>query len=379
MIFKRKGKQGPASAVRVVIAGGVTGGHLFPGIAIAQAFKTKDPENQILFISTGNAFEQSTLGRAGFALKAIPVRGIKGKGLKRQVGAVLCLPKSVGCALYRLIRFKPDLVVAMGCYSSGPVALAAWLLGIPVVLHEQNALPGITNRMLARIADRIYLSFENSGKEFDPGKIRYSGNPVRLEFISPDEADTAPPEAAESEDKPFVIFIVGGSQGAHRINTAVIEALDKLVNKQKYYFIHQTGAADEEDVVQAYAGHQVHAEVKPFFNRMVPRYREAALVICRSGATTVAEISAMGKAAVFIPFPHAADNHQALNAEALAKAGAAEMIPESLLTGQVLADRIQHYAQNREALLEMEKRAKKFGRPEAAQFIVEDCYSLSKG
>lgn len=375
MIFKRKGENRQAAALHVVIAGGVTGGHLFPGIAIAQAFMEKDPENKILFISSGNAFEQSALSRAGFALKAIPVMGIKGKGLKNQIGAVFCLPKSIWHALYHLKRFAPDLVIGMGCYSAGPVAVAARLMGVRLVLHEQNILPGITNRILSPFADRIYLSFENRNTGFNPNKVRYSGNPVRKEFTQPEDRKTELPENDPDRKKPFTVFIVGGSQGAHSINAAVIEALAGIRHKKDYFFIHQTGIADEREVSLAYERHGIKAEVAPFFDRMAPRYREAHLIICRSGATTVAEISALGKAAIFIPFPHAADNHQTLNARALADAGAAEMIPEACLSGQLLARRVEHYAENPRALSKMENIGRKYGRPEAAEFIVNDCYS----
>jgi UDP-N-acetylglucosamine--N-acetylmuramyl-(pentapeptide) pyrophosphoryl-undecaprenol N-acetylglucosamine transferase len=378
MIFKRKGEHRQA-ALNVVIAGGVTGGHLFPGIAIAQAFMEKDPENNILFISSGNAFEQSVLSRAGFALKAIPVTGIKGKGLKNQIGTILCLPKSIWHALYQLKRFAPDLVIGMGCYSAGPVAVAALLMGIRLVLHEQNILPGITNRILSPFADRIYLSFENKNTGFNPNKIRYSGNPVRLEFTQPEDRKTGLPENEPGRKKPFTVFVVGGSQGAHSINAAVMEASAGIKHKKDYFFIHQTGTADEREVSLAYERHGIKAEVAPFFDHMVPRYREANLIICRSGATTVAEISALGKAAIFIPFPHAADNHQTLNARALADAGAAEMILEAYLSGQLLARRVEHYAENPQALSRMENIARKYGRPEAAKFIVNDCYSALAG
>jgi UDP-N-acetylglucosamine--N-acetylmuramyl-(pentapeptide) pyrophosphoryl-undecaprenol N-acetylglucosamine transferase len=379
MMCKGKGKQRQSSALNVVIAGGVTGGHLFPGIAVAQAFMQKDPDNRILFISSGNAFEHSVLSRAGFALKAISVAGIKGKGLKNQVKAILCLPKSVWEALHHLNRFKPDLVIGMGSFSAGPVAIGARLMGIRVVLHEQNILPGITNRILSSFADRIYLSFENEHTGFNPNKIRHSGNPVRMDFIGTDERIMREPQPEPDGKKPFTVFIVGGSQGAHSVNAAVMEALTGIKQKNNFFFIHQTGTADEREVAEAYLRQGIRAEVAPFFEHMAPRYREADLIICRSGATTVAEISALGKAAIFIPFPHAADNHQVLNARALADAGAAEMILEDNLSGPLLARRMEHYAANPQALSKMEHTARRYGRPEAAQFIVTDCYSLLKG
>jgi len=378
MIVNRKIYQYPA-AVKIVIAGGVTGGHLFPGIAIAQEFISKDRDNRVLFISSGNALEQSMLAETGFNLRTISVQGIKGRGIRNQVLSVLLLPKGLLASFRHLIRFKPDLVISVGSYSAGPVAIAAWLLGMKMVLHEQNILPGITNRILSRFADRVYLSFGNGATGLNPKKIRYSGNPVRKEILT-GESEQKDSKITDAKSKrPFTVLITGGSQGAHNINLSVIDSLRHIKQKGDYWFVHQTGSQDEEMVKIAYDRHGIKGTVQPFFKDMAEQYHKADLVICRSGATTVAEITAAGKAAILIPFPYAADNHQVLNARSLANVGAAEMILEPYLNGKLLARRIEHYASSSDMLRQMAQNANKLGKPNAAKFIVEDCYQLLRG
>lgn len=375
MGIRHKPKQ-RLSSLKIVIAGGVTGGHLFPGIAVAQEFMSKDSANRVLFMSLGNPLERKALKQSGFELVTIPVSGIKGRGGKDQIMSVLSLPGSIFTAMRHLKHFKPNLVIGMGGYSAGPVAAAAWMLGTRVVIHEQNILPGITNRILSRIASRIYVSFEQSLAGFDRRKVRFSGNPVRHEFIQTDREKEAVSEYGRKDKDAFVVFIVGGSQGAHGINMAMVDALDHIKDKGRYFFIHQTGTGDVETVKNAYMRKGFKADVRAFINDMAQQYKNADLVICRSGATTVAEITALGKSTIFIPFPHAADNHQALNAKSMVDAGAAEMILEGVLEGKLLARRIEHYAANPEIVLNMGNLAKKHGKPDAAAFIVNDCYSL---
>jgi UDP-N-acetylglucosamine--N-acetylmuramyl-(pentapeptide) pyrophosphoryl-undecaprenol N-acetylglucosamine transferase len=275
-----------------------------------------------------------------------------------------------------LKRFKPDLVISVGSYSAGPVAVGAWLLGIKTVLHEQNILPGITNRIVSRFARRIYLSFEGKDAGMNPEKIRFSGNPVRSEFFDDKSVGEDDVQHDGDIEKRFTVLIVGGSQGAHSINLAVAEALTHIREKDRFRFVHQTGKNDEVKIREAYENAGIKNVVRPFFDDMGNRYRNADLLICRSGATTVAEITAMGKASILIPYPFAADNHQVLNAQALDDAGAAEMVLEQHLNGSLLARRIEHYAAHPEILVDMENVARKFGRPDAAMFIVNDCYQL---
>jgi UDP-N-acetylglucosamine--N-acetylmuramyl-(pentapeptide) pyrophosphoryl-undecaprenol N-acetylglucosamine transferase len=357
------------------MAGGGTGGHLFPGIAIAQKFMARNSQNEIVFVSTGNQFEQRVLDKMNFALQRVTVEGIKGRGLWNQTKSICKLPKGIYQAIRILRRFKPDLVVGLGSYSAGPVVLAARLLGVKIVLHEQNILPGITNRVLARFADMILVSFEDTRTRLASGRSKFTGNPVRQEILN-GSRQLKSEDRAETGQKPFTILIIGGSQGAHRINLTVVEALGHLHQTDDLYIFHQTGAADEKMVQDAYARHNVASTVQSFFDDMAPLYQSADLIICRAGATTVAEITAIGKAVIFIPFPHAADDHQTLNAASLAEKGAAEMILEKDLTAKMLGEKIEYYASRPDALGEMARKAGESGNPNAARDIVDYCYQL---
>ena len=366
---------GAPRALRIVIAGGGTGGHLFPGIAIAQEFMARNSHNEIIFVSTANPFEQRILSKMNFALASITVEGIKGRGLWNQTKSICKLPMGIYQAIRILSRFKPDLVVGLGSYSAGPVVLAARLLGVKIVLHEQNMLPGITNRVLARFADIIFVSFEDTKARLASRRSQFTGNPVRQAILN----GARPPQSedkAETAQKPFTILIIGGSQGAHRINVTVVEALNHLHQTDDLYIVHQTGAADEKMVQAAYARHGVASTVRSFFDDMAPLYQSADLIICRAGATTVAEITAIGKAVIFIPFPYAADDHQRLNAVSLTEKGAAEMILEKDLNAKMLGEKIEYYASHPAALGQMACKAAECGNPEAAGDIVDACYQL---
>ncbi len=362
-------------ALKIVIAGGGTGGHLFPGIAIAKEFMARNSATRVIFISAGNQLERTVLSKAGFDLRSIQVAGIKGRGVWNQINSVLKIPGAILAAMGLLKNFSPDLTVGLGSYSAGPVVTGAWLMRIPIVIHEQNILPGITNRILSRFADRIYISFENTKSSLNPHKVHWTGNPVRPELL---ECAVGPPEATAQETRPdrFTVLIIGGSQGAHRINRVMIAALGHLQNTERLHVVHQTGEADEANVKDAYRENNVSAQAQSFFDNMAEQYRQADLIICRAGATTVAEITALGKAAIFIPFPYAADNHQMLNAADLASDGAAEIIVEKELTGELLSEKIEHYMHHRDALEKMATRARRYGKPEAAKNIVDDCYRL---
>ena len=360
-----------SKALRVVIAGGGTGGHLFPGLAIAQEFMARNKSNTVVFISTGNPLERSVLGQTDFRLESVTAEGIKGRGLWNQARSALKIPKGIIEALRILRNYKPDLTVGLGSYSAGPVVLGAWLLRTKIVLHEQNILPGITNRILAPFADRIYVSFDDTRARFAPHKIRLTGNPVRRELLNHHDAGAVAPGLEK-----FCVLIIGGSQGAHSINTTLVEALGHLAHKDGLYFIHQTGSADEQMVAEAYRRQNVAAKVQAFFRHMGPLYKQADLIICRAGATTVAEVTAMGKAVIFIPFPFAADDHQTLNAATLADRGAAELVHEKDMRADTLAQKIEYYAAHPQALEAMAAKASRLGHPAAAKKIVDDCYEL---
>lgn len=352
--------------LNIVFAVGGTGGHLFPAIAIAQEFMARNFANRIVFLGTGKPIEVSILSEYGFVSKKISAEGIKGRGLFRQAGAVMVLVRGFFQSIGILKSENPDLVVGMGSYSSAPVVLAAWLNRIPVVLCEQNVLPGITNRYLSRIADRICVSFKDTMGNLPKSKIRFTGNPVRIEILQ------AAPKKKDMEE-PFTVLVLGGSQGAHGINMAVIEALKNLRKIGKFFFIHQTGDSDENMVKTAYEKKRIPGDIRAFFKNMDRIYAQADLVVCRAGATTVAEISALGKPAIFIPFPHAADDHQVLNARNLCAAGASEMIHEKDLTGDLLAEKILNLAKNRRELEKMAEISASLGHLDAAKNIVDEC------
>ncbi|MFZ3045738.1 MAG: undecaprenyldiphospho-muramoylpentapeptide beta-N-acetylglucosaminyltransferase [Desulfatirhabdiaceae bacterium] len=362
--------------LRIVIAGGGTGGHLFPGIAIADAFKDRNFRHDIRFASVGKPFEIEAIDRAGYRLDIVPSRGLKGYGLNRQLSSLAKLPGCMVVAVNQLTRFKPDLVIGVGGYASGPVCMAAWFLGIPLVLHEQNQKMGISNRILIYLARRCYLSFEPDRAALSSRRFRHTGNPIRKVFFQ--KCDAVHFDRPD-RDTPFTILVCGGSQGASAINQAVMDSLFHLPKTFSFLMIHQTGVQDEHWIRNAYQAKKVQAEVSAFFYDMAVQYGRADLMICRAGATTIAEITAIGKAAIFIPFPHAADNHQFFNAMTLVKHGAAEIIPEAQLNGKCLAERIRFMAEHPNVVRKMADQARKLGKPNAAVDIVDDCYRLLKG
>ncbi len=374
-------KTGATGSLKLVVAGGGSGGHLFPGIAVAEAFCESDPKTRVLFVNAGKPFEIETLKRLNWPHRIITIEGINGVGRGKQLRAGLKIPKSVWESVRILREFNPDLVFGVGGYSSGPVMVAAALLGIKAVLHEQNRIPGITNRILARFADRICVSFSGAleagplskGKYRE--KVRVTGNPIRRDFLR--DMEMPDQDAALQKEKASIcVLIIGGSQGAHAINRAMMEAAVHFKRTDSIRIVHQTGPKDRSEVERVYRRRSISGTVRPFFHDMARRYRGADLLVCRAGATTIAEITAIGKAAIFIPFPYAADDHQMFNARALADAGAAELISEKDLTGKKLAERIDFFLERPELAVKMAARAKHFGKPDAADRIVNECRML---
>ncbi|MCP4748948.1 MAG: undecaprenyldiphospho-muramoylpentapeptide beta-N-acetylglucosaminyltransferase [Desulfobacteraceae bacterium] len=360
--------------LHLVIAGGGTGGHLFPAIAVAQAFLNKDQRNRVLFINSGRPLDRNVLSEQGWPMKTIAIEGIKGRELFRQALAGFKLPAALWRSASLLRGFQADMVLGVGGYSSGPVVLSAWIKGIAFAVHEQNQIPGVTNRWLGNLSRRVYLSFEQSRAYFSPNKTIVTGNPVRNEILS-----LAGKTRKDKTGSEFTVLIVGGSQGARAINQAVMESLKLFKNKNVYHFIHQTGEQDQELVRQAYCNAGIKNQVKAFFNDMAACYQQADLIICRSGATTVAEITTIGKAAVFIPYPFAADDHQTGNAQSLVNAGAARIIPQDKLTPETLTETIETLKHNRQLRKQMEQKALDLGRPDAAEMIVKDLYNIFNG
>lgn len=358
-----------AATPHIVITGGGTGGHLFPGIAIARAFQQRMEDTAILFVGTGRELERRVLGEAGYRHAVIRVKGLKGMGIFRQLRSLASLPGALLRAGAILWGFKPAVVVGVGGYAAGPVCLAARIMGIPVCLQEQNSLPGITNRLLARVAQRIYTSFSESHAHFPVDKIRLVGNPVREEII-----DIGRQTSQREANRPFTVLVAGGSQGARSINTAVIDMLAHIDEHTSLQLIHQCGPDDLERVRQAYASAGVPARTEAFFKDMDRQYAQADLVVCRAGATTVAELTCIGLPAIFIPFPHAADNHQEINARSVVAADAGEMIIEGQLNGRDLWRHIRQLRDNPARREAMAGRARALGHPEAAATIVADIF-----
>ncbi len=356
--------------MRMVIAGGGTGGHLFPGVAIAEEFLKRNRENKVLFIGTERGLESRVLKDLGFDLRTIHIEGVKGRGL-RALAALVKIPWSLAESLRILRSFSPDIVVGVGGYASGPGVMAAHWMGIKTAIAEQNALPGATNRILARFAGRIFVSFPESLKWLPPEKTVVTGNPIRAGFFG------GSGEGKKAEGR-FTVLVFGGSQGAHRINEAVKEALPYLDDiRDRLRFLHQTGEKDAPEVASAYRARGMDAGVSPFIRDMASAYRSADLLICRAGATSLAEITACGKAALFIPFPFAVNDHQTGNARVLVEAGAAEMIAEKDLDGKRLADAIRGFAADPDRIRAMEEKSRELGNPRAAADIVDACMRMA--
>ncbi|MBM4324571.1 MAG: undecaprenyldiphospho-muramoylpentapeptide beta-N-acetylglucosaminyltransferase, partial [Deltaproteobacteria bacterium] len=355
--------------MKCIIAGGGTGGHLFPGMAVAEAFMEREKENEVLFIGTERGIEARVLADGRFPLKMIHAMPIQGRSITGKLRALWSLPKSLVEALTILKEYQPQIVLGVGGYASGPAVLAASLLGMKRAIHEQNVIPGMTNRVLKGFSQRIFISFEETKRYFPAGKAIVTGNPIRKEII-------ASASSREREDR-FIVLVFGGSAGARRINVAILEALDSLKElRSSLKFIHQTGKEDFGPVAKGYEEKGFEAEVAPFIDEMARAYRRADLVICRSGASTVAELAVCGKAAILIPYPYAAHQHQLINAQKLVDRGAAKMIRDDELKGPLLSETIRHlyhYPKERER---MEKAIQKIGRPRAAEEIVDHCYDL---
>jgi UDP-N-acetylglucosamine--N-acetylmuramyl-(pentapeptide) pyrophosphoryl-undecaprenol N-acetylglucosamine transferase len=356
--------------VKVLIAGGGTGGHLFPGIALAEEVVTRHHGNEVVFVGTERGLEARVVPKEGYPLEFVKVQGLKGKGFLGLLRGLLALPLAFLESFRILARQKPDVVVGVGGYASGPVVLAAWLMGIPTAIQEQNALPGLTNKLLSRIAKVVFIAFDEARRFFPEKKVQMIGNPIRRKLM-----DNYLRSSAAHEH--FSLLIFGGSLGAKGVNARMLEALDSLGDlKGQISFLHQTGKNDLELVRKGYADRGFEASVVEFIDDMSSAYARADLVVCRAGATTLGELTVCKKASILIPFPHATDNHQEVNAKALVDAGAALMFRESELTGQKLAETIRMLKQDPARLKQMEKKAALLGRPEAAKELADVCVDL---
>ena len=363
-----------ADRLRVVIAGGGTGGHLYPGIAVARELLSRHPDAEISFAGTATGLEARVVPREGFALDLIRSAGFKGKSVVDRARGAWLLPLGLVDAWRIVSARRPDVVIGVGGYSSGPVVLVAAMRGAATMLLEQNAVPGLTNRLLAPFVKAAAVTFDSTAAFF--GSTAFvSGNPVRPEFL----AAVGPEEESALDDQASVtrVLVFGGSQGAHAINVAMVEAAAQLAAGGTHLRLtHQTGDRDVEMVRIAYRQAGLQAEVEPFLYDMGRQLDRADVIVCRAGATTLAEITAAGKAAILIPLPTATDDHQRKNAEALAAAGAADVLLQTDMTGTVLAARIRALVDDRERRTRIATRARSLARPDAAKVIVDRAMEL---
>ena len=352
---------------RLMVAGGGTGGHLFPGLAVAELWSRVEGEGSVLFVGSSRGIEAREVPKAGYPLRLLPVSGLRGvRGVARLMGW-LRLPWSIVQALAVVWRYQPNAALSVGGYAAGPAVAAAWLLGVPCFVMEQNSIAGFTNRVLARLSRRVFTSFENV--DFPPQKIAQLGNPVRSALVSVRESDYAPA-------KPLKVLVVGGSRGARALNQAVRAWL--VEHRPAYEVLHQTGTDDLESTQSAYVQHGAgRYRAAAFIDDMAEAYRQADLVVCRAGATTVAELAVCGRPAIFVPFPHATDDHQSKNAQQVVAAGAALLLPEPELTPAKLAGLVEGLDGDRVRLNAMAEIMAEWGRPHAARDIVasirEEC------
>ena len=344
---------------------------MYPGIALAKALMRNDMDIEITFVGTKQGIESKILPRAGFNLKTILSAGLVGKrGLNRWTSWCK-LPVGTAQSMCFLIRNRPNLVVGVGGYASAPLVLSAWVLRIPILIHEQNAFPGMANKWLGKIADRVAVSFEESKRFFPSRKVEVTGNMIGEELCRPREEFPAP-----SKD-PFHILILGGSQGAHSINMAMAEALDHLGDRRgRIHITHQTGETDYDTLKLAYEAKGFSADVHAFIDDMPEQYRKASLIICRSGATTLAEITASGKVSVLIPFPYATHNHQEHNARVIEAANAGELILDHEVSGERLAQSIERAMDEPEQMEEMGENSYRLGNRDATEKVRQICMEM---
>jgi UDP-N-acetylglucosamine--N-acetylmuramyl-(pentapeptide) pyrophosphoryl-undecaprenol N-acetylglucosamine transferase len=338
---------------------------LFPGIAVAKELEKRSEKVRIIFVVGRRRMESEILRRYGYRSLSINVEGLKGRGWKKGVAVLSGLPRGVLQSASIIKKFSPALVLGVGAYSSGPFCLTAKCMGVPTAIHEQNSYPGLTNRLLARVVDRVFVSFEESRRYFKARSVFLTGNPIRNEIFSS-------PNTGQMERKRFTILVVGGSQGARAINKAFVEAMGFLKkNERDPEAIHQSGDADYSYLTEEYRKNGFEGDVQPFIHDMARAYNRADLVVSRAGATTIFELAALGKPSVLIPYPYAANRHQEINAGSLVRSGGAEMICQDDLTGEVLGRILMKYMDDKAALEHMSKCARKMGMPDAGKVIVD--------
>jgi UDP-N-acetylglucosamine--N-acetylmuramyl-(pentapeptide) pyrophosphoryl-undecaprenol N-acetylglucosamine transferase len=352
--------------LRLLIAGGGTGGHLFPGVAIAEELRARQPGAPVQFVGTERGIEARVLPELGWDLALIQVTGLKTVGAWGAIKGVLRLPRALWQARRRIKEFTPDVVIGVGGYASGPVVLMARLRGVPTAICEQNSIPGLTNKILGKVARRVFLSFSVSEKYFKAKKVALIGNPVRRELVA--KLLEAP---AAGPDERIHVLVCGGSLGAVKVNELAADALIALAKDHPLAIVHQTGEQGLAPTVARYRDAGVEATCAPFIKDMAAQYQRADVIVSRAGATTVAELAIAGKPAVFIPYPFAADNHQEVNAREMADAGAALMYRQAELTAAALADALRPLLADAGRRAAMGSAMKGLAKPGAAAAVVD--------
>ncbi|MBX3275835.1 MAG: undecaprenyldiphospho-muramoylpentapeptide beta-N-acetylglucosaminyltransferase [Sandaracinaceae bacterium] len=361
----------------IIVAGGGTGGHLFPGIAVVEELRRRIPGVDVTFVGTARGIEARVLPAQGERLELLDVEPLKGRSARERMRSLAMLPGALARARAILAAHRPELVIGVGGYASGPMLVAAASRGIATAILEQNARVGLTNRLLAPIAGRAYVAFEEARAELGRRALLF-GNPVRRAFVDAARAASSDPDGFEARAR--TILVIGGSQGARALNETVPEALARLGPAARgLRIVHQTGAAMRDAVAARYAALGVEAEVTPFVDDMARAYASAALVIARAGATTLAEVCAIGRPSILVPYPYAADDHQAKNAEALERAGAAIAIREGELSVERLASAARRVLDDPASQKAMAEAARRHGRPDAAAAIVDDLFAWLGG
>lgn len=352
-----------------MIAGGGTGGHLFPGVAVAEEVMARDPASEVVFVGTERGIEARVLPELGWKLELIEVSGLKTVGVVKAILGLVRIPKAMWQARRLIKRHRPDVVLGVGGYASGPVVLAARLMGVPTAILEQNSIPGLANKILGKVVRAVFLAFDETRRFFPEKKIVMSGNPIRRDIA-------AALMSAASADAPAAraprVFIFGGSQGAVKLNEIVADAMVLLGERGvRPTIVHQTGQQGLEDAERRYREGGIEADCRAFIVDMAAEYRQADLVIARSGATTVAELGVVGIPAILVPYPYAADNHQEINARELVDAGAARMFRQAELTPERLADELAGLLSDPPTLERMGSAMKALGRPRASATIAD--------
>jgi UDP-N-acetylglucosamine--N-acetylmuramyl-(pentapeptide) pyrophosphoryl-undecaprenol N-acetylglucosamine transferase len=362
---------------RLLIAGGGTGGHVYPGMAVAEEWLSFEPGNEVRFVGSAGGIEARVLPAAGYVLDAIRVRPLAGKGLSDRLRGLLVLPLSLGQAWRVIRRFRPDVVLGTGGYASGPPLLAARFSRLPTAIQEQNSVPGATNVILSRLVDRVFINLEMTRASFPKAdreaKIILAGNPVRRVIREKLVAARRQP----IQNHRLCLLVIGGSRGARRLNNLVLEAMAHLRQfKDSIKIIHQTGSGDLMQTISTYAKLDFRAKVQEFITDMATALAEADIVISRAGAGALAEIALAGKPSILVPFPFAAQDHQAKNAEAMVRAGAARMFREDKLTGRVLAEALKPLLEDPALRQEWGAKAEALARPDAARVVVQGLHEL---